>query len=311
MDPLAVAIMRTVCFADALGAALTPVEIHNWLGIDCGCAATFSAVCAALETDQVLRSHLVFQDGFVAVRGRAELVSLRLERLAVAEEKWVIALRAMRRIRHVPWVHFAAVCNTVAMGLPRRESDIDIFLITEPGRLWAVRLLVHALLAPRSLARRGSVVQDRICVSFSVTKKATALAPVLKRPADPYMAIWLLTLAPVVEKNGMAAALWAANPWLVAQIPNAAAKRSAPARTLAPSTIARLVERFCGGPLGALINRAARRVQYPRILSHRKSLVHGNGTDVVVSDDMLKFHEADRRDAIREAFYERAHRYGV
>jgi hypothetical protein len=52
-------------------------------------------------------------------------------------------------------------------------------------------------------------------------------------------------------------------------------------------------------------------VQHPRIIRNTKSRVHETGTDVVVTDDLLKFHEEDKREAIRAAFYARTARYGV
>jgi hypothetical protein len=308
MTALARAILRTVCFADVLDAALSPVEIVRWLGIDQKNSASLADVMRALAEDPDLTSVLFTKDGFVCFRHRAGLIPLRLERLAIAEEKWVIALSALRRLRHVPWLRLAAVCNTVAMGLPRRRSDIDIFLVTVPQRLWLVRLFAHALLLLQTRTRRGGRVQDAICLSFSLSTQALALAPLAKMPEDPYLHVWLRTLVPVIDVEGTYTAFLKANPTFV---DTAAHIDTAVPHRLFPSRCAKAVERWSPDAIARWANRLAHRVQYPRIIRNTKSRVHETGTDVVVTDDLLKFHEEDKREAIRAAFYARTARYGV
>lgn len=308
MTALAQAIIRTVCFADVLDAALSAVEIVRWLGVDQKHKASLAAVMQALAEDADVRAALFVKDGYVCLRHRAALIPERLERLATAEEKWVIALRAMQRLRHIPWLRLAAVCNTVAMGLPRRGSDIDVFLVGVPCRLWLVRLFAHGLLFLEARTRRGERVQDAICLSFSVTTQALALLPLAKIPTDPYLHIWLRTLVPAIDVQETYAALLRENP-LFADPAAAILPAAAHGRSL--SRCARAVEYLCPSGTGRFLNRAARRLQHPRIVRNTKSRLHAQGTDVVVTDDLLKFHEEDKREAIRAAFYVRAARYGV
>ena len=205
-----------------------------------------------------------------------------------------------------------AVCNTVAMGIPRRSSDIDIFVITAPRRLWAVRLLLHGIFSLGSLARRGNApTADRLCLSFLVTTNAMDLSPLAKQPTDPYLLAWTVSLVPVLNRNQTYEAFWEKNAAMASALPRACARRSAVARSLAPSFLALCLERLCFGPIGDRVESFARRVQRPRMLANRSSRLHTGGTDVVVSDDVLKFHEEDKREGIRTAFLSRAATYGV
>ncbi|MBP9748904.1 hypothetical protein KBD18_01735 [Patescibacteria group bacterium] len=308
MTALAQAILRTVCFADVLDAALSPIEIVRWLGVDQKIHASLADVTRALGEDDRLQSVLFSKDGFVCLRHRAGLIPERLERLAIAEEKWVIAMRAMQRLRYIPWLRLAAVCNTVAMGLPRRGSDIDVFLVAVPHRLWLVRLLAHGLLLLEARTRRGGRVQDAICLSFSITTHALALAPLAKKPEDPYLHIWLRTLVPVIDIDKTYAALLRENPSFVDA--SAVIVPAAP-HGYGLSWFAQAVEHVCPESVALWLNRFARRVQHPRIIRNTKSRLYAEGTDVVVTDDLLKFHEEDKREAIRAAFHIRTARYGV
>ncbi len=301
MTPLVRAMIRAACLADALEMAPTPLELARLQEPRAGAGV----VAATLALDAELRQALAVTGGFVTLRGREALAAERTSRLAVAEEKWVAALRAARRLRRVPWLRLVAVCNTVAMGLPREGSDVDLFLVSRPGRLWIVRFLAHAALAAGNLARRGSRVADAACLSFSVSERALDLSAVAKTPSDPYLAVWFATLMPVMDRGGVYDALLAANPTMPVE-----PRLAAPARRVSPSFAARALEILLF-PFGGLLDRLARALQRPRILANPASRVRAGGTDVVVTDDMLKFHEEDKREAIRAAFLERTARYGV
>ncbi len=306
MNDLSQAIIRALCLADTLDASLSVMEISAWLD------ARFALreIAAALEGDPELKTRLAEKNGFYCLRGREELLELRAERLAIAEEKWVVAKRALGRIRYLPWLRLAAVVNTVAMGFPKRESDVDLFIVAAPGRLWLVRLLLHAALAINSLARRGASAADRICLSFSVTTRALALGKLAKQPRDPYLALWLATLVPAIERDSTYQKLLAANSWLAEYLPNAAPRLTVAARTKKVSVAALILE-IVLWPFGSLFEFLARAVERPRILANPNSRLRLGGTDVVVTDDVLKFHEEDRRDAIREKYRAKVAEYAV
>lgn len=48
----------------------------------------------------------------------------------------------IQSIRWIPGLRMVAISNSLAMYATHRESDIDLFIITAPHRLWIVRTLV-------------------------------------------------------------------------------------------------------------------------------------------------------------------------
>jgi len=48
----------------------------------------------------------------------------------------------IRFIRWIPGLRMVAVSNSLAMYATHKNSDIDLFIITAPRRLWLVRTLV-------------------------------------------------------------------------------------------------------------------------------------------------------------------------
>jgi len=309
MDGLAKDILKTLCLADALGLAPTLIEVRRFLGAGLAGPTSLGDILSALKRLEV-DGKIFSNQGFFCLRGREELIAERLKRLAVTEGKWLLVRRALLRLRHLPWVRLVAICNTVAMGLARRESDVDVFLIVRPGRIWASRLLCHAALAFGSLARRGKGAANRLCLSFTVTDDALALASIAKKPADPYLAAWLATLLPVIGESDVYAKLIAENNWLSQYFRDFIQRRPALLRRSERSALARIfdwLDFFYGRPL----NFAARIFQRPRIVNNPESRVQGTGSDVVVNETMLKFHEQDRREEVRERFQKRLAELGI
>lgn len=310
MELLARAILRTVCFGDIVDAAFSPIEIHRFLGIDQGISASLFEVMECLKNSADLQEKVVEKNGYFMLRGREALATSRAIRLGIAEEKWVHARRAFKRLRHVPFLRYAAVCNTVAMGLPRESSDIDVFLIAAPNRLWFVRFFTHAALFVNNLARHGLDAPDRLCLSFSVSERALDLNHLRKQSSDPYFSIWLLTLFPLFEMPGVSKKFQEANTWAVQDFPDRSVRLPVSSQTATQSVVAKYFEKIFSGSFGNAFEQVLKNAQRKKIMSHKQSRVHLGGTDVVVTDDVLKFHEEDRRDAIAAAFLARTEEYG-
>ncbi len=88
------------------------------------------------------------------------------------ERKIDIAKRNLHRILLPALCRRIAISGSVAVGCPRREDDIDIFVIVRDDTLWLYRLWIK-LLGGRIVARRfDKDLQDKFCVNFIVEKGA-------------------------------------------------------------------------------------------------------------------------------------------
>lgn len=220
--------------------------------------------------------------------------------------------KKMRRARRVGWaiailpsIRMVAVCNSVAFGSAREESDIDLFIVTAPGTVAITRAIVTTALALTGLRPTPTKEKDAICASFFATTDALDMSKIALGGGDPYLAMWCHTLLPVAQrgttyndflhtnKNFIADELGfastddirsAAPPsWMISQWKESRATQFA-------SRLLHALE-----PLATILQQKL----FPKEILDRMN----KGSDVVISSRMLKFHTVDRRHIFREAWY--------
>ena len=201
------------------------------------------------------------------------------------------AQRYLRHARYIPGIRAIFVCNSLAMHATHMESDIDLFVVTAPRRLWLVRTLLTAMLQLLSVRVRAGETAGRFCLGFFVTTDALDLSAV-RIEDDIYMDHWYRTLRPIVDiDRTYQALLWANAHWqtLSAQTVRENASYTLPDR--APT-------RYSSWRVWDIADRLCRAVLRPRTLRIVEQSADPWG--VVVSEDMLKLHYEDKRRDIRE-----------
>ncbi len=295
------AILKAVCYADLFDMALTPQEIAHAApalhhdGAGRGGPMRVEDIFEAME-DFEGRERLATEGGFVMLKGRERLACVRQARYALAEDKFRRALRFFRWARFVPFLRAAYVCNTLAKSNARTESDIDIFIVAASGRLWTSRMLVTALASLSGVRRHGEDVSDHLCLSFFVSEDALDLSP-LAIEDDVYLANWLHELYPLYDENGITARLMSENAWAKAMRPASLAPAGSRRRHLAARLLP--LKSFFERAIGGRAEAFAKKLQM-RYIEAKWKTQDRRSSGVVVTDDILKFHENDRRVEFRD-----------
>lgn len=270
------------------------------------CGAWFDGFGFPLTAEELVRyadaavDRPVVTDGFLFMPGRVGFVEERMRRQRFAERKFRRAQRVGRFLAALPGVRMIAVANTLALDAARDESDIDLFVVVEPGWLWTFRLLAVGLLKTFGLRPyEGPDVKsgrDAICLSFIIDETALDLSP-LAIENDRYLAVWIASLVPIFDRGGTYKKFWDANVWNRAMLPNAFPREMSVRRKVRP--LVRLPA-FGRSP----IENIARRIQSRRFPAEIKSMMNRD-TRVVVTDHILKFHTNDRRVEYRDLWIQR------
>lgn len=98
----------------------------------------------------------------------------------------------------IPGLRMIAIGNTLAMYCSDEESDIDLFVVTDPHRMWLVRLVMTFLFQILGVRRYGKHVAGRMCLSFYATTNAIDLEKI-SIENDVYLAHWCETIKPIVD----------------------------------------------------------------------------------------------------------------
>lgn len=273
---------------------LTAPEVWKWLYAPEG-RWTLAEVMETLAHSTWLAEHVTQHHGFYALGDDcAGQVRDRHMRFLDALRKYQTLRPVLGYLGRLPFVRAVAVCNSLAFHHTNEESDIDLFIVTEPGRVWSARLLAVSAMA--LLRRRpGEAKRDPVCCSFFVDYNAVDLSAVKIGEYDPYLALWTSTLIPVLDRGNVFTRLRVMNTWVDDVLPNARPVCRAP--RFRPKTGRQLP----GDVMREHIARSIQEAKFPVTIRD----LQNKDTRVVVSDRMLKFHVNDRRSEIMAALEEK------
>ena len=242
------AIARTVAYADVFDYPLHRSEVHRYL---IGEAAPPEEVETMLERDAALGAYVECTGSYVHLRGRASTVETRRAREATSAELWPIARAYGAWIARLPLVRFVGVTGALAMSNAERDADVDLFILTHPGRLWLCRLLVLAVV--RLAALRG----HRLCPNFLLSTEALVL-----RERNLFSAHEIAQMIPLRATAAYLRFL-EANRWAASDLPNALTPPDTAPR--ADGVLTRLGTRVLSAPLFAPLERLEMRRKIRRL----------------------------------------------
>lgn len=123
-----------------------------------------------LERD--LSDSIARESGLYCLRGSERTFAARRGRSLNSARLLRKARRRAGGIRHLPYVRGAAVSGSSAQLNAVSDSDIDLFVIAKPGRIFTARFLVSAYFQILGLRRHGNKVSGRFCLNHYVAEDA-------------------------------------------------------------------------------------------------------------------------------------------
>ncbi len=248
------------------------------------------------------------EQDFYFLPGRSNLMQLQRQRQADLQKKYQIAQRAGGILKFVNGIKAIAVCNSLAWGNIKPDSDIDFFIIGQKNRLWLVRLCATAVLLSTDLWRHGKLVNNKICLSFFITEDYGSLEKLLLPEGDPHFCWWLSSFN-FIYNNGGLQKFQADNEWLKKILPNLPDWRLSPVYQVMDSRASRVIKKinslWFDNFLGTGLNNLAGRLQQKKMSLNLNSLAQADDTRVVINNQILKFHETDNRLERRETWLEK------
>ena len=239
------------------------------------------------------------QKGFYFLRGREKLVALRHKRNQESQKKLQLASRLIRPLKLIPWIWLIGVSGTVAANNAAASDDIDLFLITAPGRLWLTRMgekIINELLGQR---RRPNFPPsdpnscNKLCPNMYLAADNLTLPH-----RDLYTARELAQLKIIFQRHQTHRHLYQANSWIKKFLPNWWQEKK---KTNFPSLLQPLPS--FNNPFFSLLERLAAWGQLYYMARRR--------TREKISSSLLMFHPQDARKRILTLYQKRLQEYGI
>jgi len=101
-------------------------------------------------------------------------------------------------IKWIPWLKMIAIWNSVAMNSANSDSDIDLFVVTQPKRMWFVRILITLIFQILLVRKTKDKHKARFCLSFFCTTNNLNFENI-SIGNDIYLFFWIVYLKPILD----------------------------------------------------------------------------------------------------------------
>lgn len=226
------------------------------------------------------------------------------------EEKFLLKVKRYAPIlKAVPYVAMAAVCNSSAFSTCNEKSDIDLFVVAKKGRLYISRAFMNMFLRVLGARTYGKCVAGRFCLSFFVDEERLNLLEIAKKK-DVYLAYWIYKLKPVFDR-GVLEKFESENKWILSilgkkkvEIDRSLLVKNRWFFEFLTTVFRKVIEILMIWVIGDFFEWLLRKIQINKIRRRIKKIGEESGrADFIISKNLLKLHENDRRILFRDAYF--------
>lgn len=295
-------IVATLSFFSLFRHPLTASELYwsAWKPDADETAADFFSVLSSLSEEVVVAQ----KNGFFFLSGNEDFALNRAESFFVNSGKNEWAKKAIKVFAWLPFVRAVFVCNTVAMGVAKKDSDIDLLVVSERGRVWLARLLMNIFLKTLGWRTSKNRIADRFCLSFFIDEDYRDFSVLALSGGDPYLVYWLLNLRPIHDPDDFLPKLLKANSWLKEFCPRLFLDGGgfiiSPGKDSYSKKISRFLSWFFKGKIGDKIESF---FYYWQKKNLAKRVGAGDGSAIVLEKNIIKIHEKDMRQIYKDKFF--------
>lgn len=304
---LEAAILQTLAYFDVFSVPMTLGQITDYLA---GGLAKETDIFTTLEELRD-KKFIIRRANLYALYGQEEVFHDWILKTKNTKTLWKKIRRHSILFYLAPYIKSVMLCNNLPIGNVSNDSDIDILVVVQNGRMWLARLLLSGLLNLFDLRRTGKKIKGRYCLSFFVADKSLNIESIMMKPYDIYLAHWARQLIPLTGYKTYLE-FQKTNSWANDYLPNFNdyyKKEAVPVSYIAYA-LRRLVEIFLEMTLlGKALDGLAKKWLYSRAITKKNKL--GIEASIVISDQMQKFHNLDRRVYFRNQFELRLQRLGL
>ena len=296
-DRLRRAIVRTVAYSDLFDFPLSAEEVWRQLLLERASRDEIETRLAGYANDAFLGSRLGRDGAFYTLAGREGLATLRSNRTDAAERLIAAHVQVLGLVTMLPLVRMVAFSGGTSRRNSIHDDDLDLFIVAEKDRVWAV-FLGLVLLA------RAAGCRDVLCANYLVDRVHIAVPD----GGDLFTGQELLGLEPLHGRRHLER-MAAVNDWAHRLLPNAGLRADLPlfsgldwrARAQRGAELLLL-------PSGWAVERLSRSALRWHLARKQRSAANG---DMMLRDGVLKLHQSDNRSSVVQRFRERLHELDV
>jgi hypothetical protein len=289
------ALIETMTFFDVFDFALTREELCDYMLYRRWKLNELHNFANHEEFIVETHSHVYF-------RGRSHTKKVRKEKELRARKLYKKAKRFVKYMQTLPFVRSVSLCNSLSFYDAEKDSDIDLFIITEKNRLFTARAFCWLFTQILGIRRHGDKIKARFCLSFMVSRDSMNLNTI-KLKDDIYLLFWIRLLRPLTGQSVYREFI-KENSWIrdyfdyeIDQQKHLIGQKKSFVK------MQKIFEFPLKNIFGNLVESFFKKIQKRRARKKAEKLQNASGT--VISDGMLKFHDIDMRETISSLWKKR------
>jgi len=227
LSSLEQSVLLTVAYTDQFQFPLTAAEVMARLiqkvgeGWKLELAGHLSLHQIGLALKNLVRKgYLETQTTHYFLPGRQAIGKIRLDRRQTSRLKLIEIETLVQFAQSLPWVSAIYLTGSLAMSNAVDAADADFMIITQPGRLWLVRVLM-SLFALVHGKRRAWHGEEQRSWCFNLWLESDQFELFAQHPSI-YVAYELTQARVLLDKEGVGERLIAATPWVTEYLPRSA-----------------------------------------------------------------------------------------
>lgn len=205
------------------------------------------------------------------------------------KELFLRAQKYIECIKNIHGIKMIAICNSLSMFATKSDSDIDLFIVTDAKMLWYVRFFVTLKFWKMWVWRKWTDIAGNFCLSFFVTEKALDFQKIALKD-DIYLYYWIYFLKPILDYDATYDRFLSENSWV--KIPESQKQENLDYRKFVGKS---LKISWLHSFLSCIIQFFGEKK------TTRQWKKMGKPQGVIISSDMLKFHDKDQRENVKKA----------
>lgn len=109
-------------------------------------------------------------------------------------------IKYIKYIKWIPWIKMIWIWNSISMNSWSKESDIDLYIVTNKNRLWLVRIITTIIFQILWVRKTKTKHAWRFCLSFFSTIKWMDFSSFAINN-DIYLYFWIIYFKPILSFN--------------------------------------------------------------------------------------------------------------
>ncbi len=182
-------------------------------------------------------------DGFYFIKGRKKIIQERLKNQKYSKSKLKIAEKASKVLKKIPTIKFVGITGSLAMKNASKDSDIDLMVIAQTGRLWTTRIVVYLITWLLGIQRRvptDKFQKDKLCFNMWLDESNLIWN---KEDRNLYTAHEIAQIVPLFNKDKTYETFLHQNNWILDFWPNSVKVVNSNSKTRTSRTMLNLIEK--------------------------------------------------------------------